>query len=330
MNHLCGIPSLGGGAHLPKVLSEDELNALKTFRARYETEALGELINSKVNIIDNDAEEKEDSSLQHNMDSNKETHTPTYEVSYDLPASGIRSLDDITLYRFMLADKCKTNEFDLEASHTRLINALKFRKEYKSDMIVHNLATNNIPDKVEECRRLRVACWAGTDHECRPVVFERLGEFFSSGNTIKVEIDDWITSYLYFLETHFMKMRQSAEKNGKIVDRIVYFADFQGVVTSIMNRKIWQVIPLLQTLVKTVELHYPEIVDHIILFNAPRIASAAYKVVKGFLDPVTAAKIQLFSGVPLERFTELVPVSVIPQEYGGTNTTLDYPKTALK
>mmetsp|Transcript_24129 Transcript_24129/g.39267 ORF Transcript_24129/g.39267 Transcript_24129/m.39267 type:complete len:81 (-) Transcript_24129:248-490(-) len=75
-----------------------------------------------------------------------------------------------------------------------------------------------------------------------------------------------------------------------------------------------------------VESHYPEIVDHITLFNVPTIASAAYKVVRGFLDPVTADKIELFSGVPSERFKELMGEDVIPAEYGGRND-IDYPQT---
>lgn len=136
-------------------------------------------------------------------------------------------------------------------------------------------------------------------------------------------------SYLYFLEMHFLKMRESARETGVVVDRIVYFADFQGVVSSIINRKIWKVILLLKDLVKSVECHYPEIVSHIVLFNVPRVASAAYKVVRGFLDPVTAEKIELFAGVPYDRFKELIPEDTIPTEYGGKNE-IDYPQTALE
>ena len=207
------------------------------------------------------------------------------------------------------------------------MSALQFRREYQSDVIVHNV-WNKVtpPPHVQKCQTMRIAIWAGTDHKGRPVVFERLGQFFSSGNATLMKEEDWIESYLYFLETHFSKMRQSAMESGIAVDRIVYYADFSGVVSGILNRKIWKVIPLLKRLVKKVESHYPEIVDHITLYNVPTIASAAYKVVRGFLDPVTAEKIELFSGVPLERFKELMGEDVIPVEYGGKNL-IDYPQT---
>lgn len=71
---------------------------------------------------------------------------------------------------------------------------------------------------------------------------------------------------------------------------------------------------------------YLEVVDHIVLFNVPRVASAAYSIVKAFLDPVTADKIEIFSGVPHHRFKEMMSDDVIPVEYGGKNM-MNYPQT---
>lgn len=59
------------------------------------------------------------------------------------------------------------------------------------------------------------------------------------------------------------------------------------------------------------------------------VASAVYNFVKGFLDPVTADKIELYPGVPSERFSELIGEDVIPVEYGGKNN-IAYPQTASK
>jgi hypothetical protein len=171
-----------------------------------------------------------------------------------------------------------------------------------------------------------VSIYAGTDYNNRPVVFERLGEFFSSGNCHQATDDEWIESYLYFLDSHFAKMRESAIASGEPISKIVFYADFAGVVTSILNRQIWSVIPLLQKIVNTVECHYPEIVDTITLFNVPWVASALWSNVQGFLNPATAAKVEIFPGVPLERFCEVMSESVVPLEYGGTNE-MEYPPT---
>ena len=305
MNHLCGVKETS--RQQQTAVNDDEVTAacLDLLRKRFESEL------ARIGLT-------------------SENSVAAYETCYsELPESGMRPVDDITLRRFLLADRNhSTDAFDVDASYTRLIDAFKFRKEYKCDEVVSNLSSSITPERVRVCQRLRVACWAGVDRESRPVVFERLGQFFSSGNAMRVEIDDWIVHYLYFLETHFKMMRESSKKlDGKVVSRIVYFADLQGVVSSILSRKISKVVPLLKTLVSTVERHYPELVDHIVLFNVPRIASAAFNVVKAFLHPTTSQKIELFAGVPLERMKELVPSSVIPIEYGGMNSKMDYPQT---
>ncbi|KAL9178803.1 hypothetical protein ACHAXT_003934 [Thalassiosira profunda] len=335
MNHLCGIPSFDG-ASPPSGLTAEERGALAAFRQRYETALQNELgctdiANGEREVPESDGEEeKKDSPSQHfQEEGGKVLPAPVYEIDgEELPPSGLRTLDDVTLYRYLLADRShKDGTFDEDASYHRLIAAMQFRKESNCDSIVQNLASSAIPPNVQKCQRLRVGIWAGLDVEQRPVVFERLGQFFSSGNAIKMPQEDWMLSYLYYLETHFLQMRKAAERTGKSIQRIVYFADFQGVVSSIVNRKIWKVIQMLKALAKTIECHYPELVDHIVLFNVPRVASAAYNYFKGFLDPVTAAKIELFPGVPYDRFKELMGEEVIPVEYGGKNE-VEYPQTA--
>ena len=105
----------------------------------------------------------------------------TYEDSPDdLPDSRLRPLDDVTLRRFLLADRGQGGgAFDVEASHARLIAVLRFRKERRCDATVNILSSGAVPDHVRKCRRLRVTIWAGSDCKQRPVVFERLGQFFS-------------------------------------------------------------------------------------------------------------------------------------------------------
>lgn len=218
--------------------------SLCTFRRKYQA-ALFTDYNSKTNNNNIDATDSK---------SKYQPPLPTYIISHDqLPHSGLRSLDDITLYRFLVADRLSDGSFDVELSYQRLLSTLEFRKQYKSDVIVSNISSSNIPPHIQSCRRLRVGKCAGVDNLSRPVVFERLGQFFSSGNVNKVSQEDWIEYYLYFLELHFAKMRESAQTNGKMVDRIVYYADFQGVVSSIVKGKIWKVIPLLKVLAKKVE-----------------------------------------------------------------------------
>lgn len=247
--------------------------------------------------------------------------TPRFEVSTsDLPhPDGWRPLDDCTLYRFLSADRDNKGKLDESVSIERLRKALAWRKQNEADEVLLSP-----PSNVAQYRRLRPGAWVGLDREGRPAHFERLGEFFSSGSRSLLTDEEWMKLYTWDLEVHFLQMREASIKTGKPIHRFTYFADFQGVVSSIVTGKIWDVVPLLKKLVKEVECHYPEIVDHITLFNVPRIASAVYAVVKRFIDPVTASKIDLHAGVPHSRLRKLLPEDVIPKEYGGTNE-VEYP-----
>lgn len=263
MNHLCGLPNLDREGHgALSDLASGEQDVLAAFRRRHEASLCR---CDGWNYDDVEEEKKSSSPVPPSF------ATPRYEIDNNqLPPSGLRPLDDATLYRFLLADRRPDGTFDSEASFRRLRAALEFRKERKVDDIVRRIVNSTIPPDIQKSRRLRVAIWAGFDLEMRPVLFERLGQFFGSGNVSQLSLEEWTTSWLYFLETHFYKMRESAQRSGKRVDRFVYCADLQGVVSSILNRKIWKVVPLLKHLVKTVECHYPEIVAHVMLFNVPR------------------------------------------------------------
>lgn len=253
---------------------------------------------------------------------------PTYLLPPDcaLPSSGWRPLDDATLLRYLAADRRSDGTFDVPASRARLAGALRFRRERGCDAIARDVVRDDVPETVARCRRYKVGIYAGVDRARRPVVFERLGEFFGSGNSRRASEGDWLLTYLYFLEGHSLKMRESAARHGAAVHRIVYCADLSGIVSSILSGQILNAIPVMRRIVQTVERHYPEVVERIVLFNVPSVMSASFNTVKGFLDPATASKIEMFSDVPLDRFREVMDEDVIPTEYGGRNTA-EYPPT---
>ncbi len=73
------------------------------------------------------------------------------------------------------------------------------------------------------------------------------------------------------------------------------------------------------------EAHFPEIVDHVVLFNAPRVFASIFPLVRAFMDPITAAKTEVHAGVPTARLLELMPSETLPEDYGGSAAPL--PKT---
>ena len=235
-----------------------------------------------------------------------------------LPPSGWRALDDTTLLRFLRADKRK-GEYDHATSMTRLLHALAWRKKMGSDLL---LAT---PED-DAYAHLRIRRWVGYDKLGRPVQFERLGKFLSSGNSKAFTADEWLHHYARDLETTFVQLRAASTASGKPTTNYLFCADFAGGGGIVFH--MGSIIPLLKMLTKEVEANFPEMVGNILIFNAPRIFATLFPMVKAFMDPITAAKIEVYASVPTERLLALMDASTLPTEYGGTNTA-PYPQTRV-
>ena len=173
MNHLCDLTiKLDGGAI--NRLATDECVVLTEFRSRYESTLR---LNDDERRTTNDESEHK---INEVIDSSS-TPLATYVIDHEsLPPSGLRALDDVTLYRYLLADRRADGTFEPDLSYQRLLLALEFRKLFQCDDIVRRLQNNidelndddTIPQCVRKCQRLRVGIYAGTDRESRPVVFD--------------------------------------------------------------------------------------------------------------------------------------------------------------
>jgi len=73
---------------------------------------------------------------------------------------------------------------------------------------------------------------------------------------------------------------------------------------------------LVKFLVDTLQAHYPEVLAHIYVVDAPWIFQACWKLIKGWLDPITAAKIVF---VTKEELKQHINPEYFPERFGGTS-----------
>ena len=213
MNHLVGLD-----VPTARLLKDGEASALAAFRARHDAHA--------------DAEAAAE---------------PQWTIEPDgLPPSGWRPLDDCTLLRFLRADR-RAGEFNADASQSRLLAALAWRRQLRLDEL---LAVP--PPRHDEYMELRVRRWVGVDHEYRPVQFERLGGFLASGNVRAFTPDEWLVHYARDVEETFEKMRGAARASGAPVCGYVFCADLDGVGLGLLGQ-LRSVVPLLKLLTKEVQ-----------------------------------------------------------------------------
>lgn len=67
-------------------------------------------------------------------------------------------------------------------------------------------------------------------------------------------------------------------------------------------------------------LCFPETMNKMVIVNVPRIFTASWSIIKGFIDARTAAKVELFSSVKAAEkcLKSLIDEDQLPSDYGGT------------
>ena len=241
--------------------------------------------------------------------------------------------------RIQVLETVPTHETQKQLLRQRTFSTSSLSRTPEEEEESVTTASSSIPVLVDldMYQKLRVRVFTGRGYEKYPVLFERVGDFLGSGNCAHFTDDEWCRFYIWDMERHFVEMRKCATDaaaetpNGRSVQRPIsqytFCGDCSGVVSSIMNGSVWNVVPLLKVLVGRVEDFYPEIAFRILLFNVPRVATMLFRAVKAFLDPVTASKIVLVSGLPTSKQFG-IPIEAIPKEYGG-KSVVEYPKTTM-
>ena len=230
---------------------------------------------------------------------------------------GADHLSDFTLRRFLDSDRSRKKGFNVKKSIERLKYTLEWREKYDVDKL-----RSRLPKTLKYYDAMRVRQFFGADYQHRPVQIERLGEFFAKYNAScrVLSEEEWKECYAWDIEGIFEQMRHSSKKCGVPVTKYVFIGDLSGFSFSCSADFLSHGVPLLKKLAHEIEKCYPECAGPIILINAPYIVYGMYKAVKVFLDPVTAAKIEIHSGIPTERLLEIMPPDALPEELGGNNT----------
>jgi hypothetical protein len=125
---------------------------------------------------------------------------------------------------------------------------------------------------------------------------------------------DVFTRYVAFF---FERGIQRLPKNG---DKGLLFFDMKG--WSIRKHANRFALKLTAELVHIIQAHNPERLERCILFNTPFVFSGTWAIIKGWLDPVVAAKVMFVSDT--SAMLEFFEKETLPKEYGG-DRTLPYP-----
>lgn len=220
---------------------------------------------------------------------------------------------DLILLRYLRAFKFNA---------TKAINSMTKNIQWRKEQNVKGILTRN-PEAILGVKMDRLTAifphWhSGYDKTGRPVLYKVYGGF--DAKKIKAmfngSFDNLVNYHIWEQETCTKLCLQQSHKLGQIVETCTAVMDIKDMVMSQISRSF---LGLTKRLAAVDQEQYPETLGRIIIINAPSAFPMAWRMVKGFLDPVVTSKITVCGG-PAEWepiLFDLIGRENLPSNYGG-------------
>ena len=150
--------------------------------------------------------------------------------------------------------------------------------------------------------------------EGRPVYVERLGLLNVSAlyaiTTKERQLKRLVYEYEKFLSE---RLPACAKAVGHPVETCCSILDLNGA--SLLD--FWRVKDYINEASEIYQNHYPECMGKLFIINAPWGFASIFNLIKGWLDPVTVAKIAVLGGNYQGALLAQIPAENLPKEFGG-------------
>ncbi|KAK4897270.1 hypothetical protein LTR28_001735, partial [Elasticomyces elasticus] len=138
----------------------------------------------------------------------------------------------------------------------------------------------------------------GVDREGRPMCFVRV-RLHRQGEQSEKSLERYT---VYTIETARMMLKPPVDTATIVFDMTSF---------SMANMDYTPV----KFMIKCFEANYPESLGSVLVYKSPWIFQGIWKIIKGWLDPVVAAKVHFASNE--KELAEFVPIERVPKELGG-------------
>lgn len=158
-----------------------------------------------------------------------------------------------------------------------------------------------------------------------PLFISKPGILNVDGMEVITTLDGILKFHWYIMMHDFAnRLRTQKAKDPQNFKRFecLCVLDLANLTMSQLSRKTLAIIKE-QSSIDSVA--FPETMNKMIILNAPSFFSATWRLIKGWIDPRTAAKVEVISSKTEgeKRLLELVEAEHLPSDYGGKGTDTD-------
>lgn len=164
---------------------------------------------------------------------------------------------------------------------------------------------------------------SGSDEFGRPMIYKQYGSSFDASKILKLSSKDSIANYHIWEQEACMRLcYETSLRTGYIVETVTCFIDIGGLSLSQVTRDFLAIIKLIAEIDQS---QYPETLGRTFILNASSLFPMVWRMVRPWLDPVVANKMQILAGVESWHpyLLEHVGAEFLSSSYGGEAEYLD-------
>jgi hypothetical protein len=224
----------------------------------------------------------------------------------------------LTLLRYLRA-----NKFNVDQAKAHILRNLEWRIEMDVKGICSKTPDEILGCKLEDILAVFPHWQSGADQFGRPMIYKQYGSSFDASKILKLSSKDSIANYHIWEQEACMRLcYETSLQTGYIVETVTCFIDIGGLSLSQVTRDFLAIIKLIAEIDQS---QYPETLGRTFILNASSLFPMVWRMVRPWLDPVVANKMQILAGVESWHpfLLEHVGAEFLSSSYGGEGEYLD-------